>query len=426
MVSKVAVKSLIRQTKGKKGRQVLSLLASYGLSIVLGMGTSVINTRLLGADGFGDYKFVQSVFDFLMVFFSVGIFHTGGRLIAHNKYKGIKSQLIGTLYIITSIISIAFILVTLVVSYAQERIFDNDLGPVIRMALPLLFVFPFKVGIIKFLEGDNKIYGLSAFDIAPKASYLVILLILGYFATVSVESALMVFLMANAAAVVAMTPVLKPKFEEVRKHVKTILRENKSHGYHIYIGSLISNGSMQFGTFAISYYLDNTSVGFFNLANTIAVPLSMVPQAVGTAYFKEFANLSKIPNKVVYSTLGVSIGAFLIFVLLIKYVVVLLYSEEFLPVVPLIYIISFSYVIQGFFLVLNRFLSAHGIGKDLRNASFARGAVNILGFIFLTKLYGTVGASVTLLLANIAYMTYLFIKYRQFVRGELVSDLDEE
>ncbi len=425
MVSKVQFKSLLRQTRGKKGKQIVSLLTSYGLGIVLGMGTSVVNTRILGAERFGDYKFIQSIFDFLMVFFSVGIFHTGGRLIAYQKYEKDKPQIIGTLYIITGIISFAFIVATLVVSYVQEDIFDNRLGATIRLCLPLLFVFPFKVGMIKFLEGDNKIYSLSAFDITPKALYLVVFLGIGYFATVSVEVALIVYLVTNAIAIVAIAPVLKPKFTRIKAYTKTILKENKHHGYHIYIGTLVSNGSMQFGTFAISYFLDNTNVGFFNLANTIAVPLSMVPQAVGTAFFKEFANLNKIPNKVFYATLGVSVGAFLLFVGLIKFVVVLLYSEEFLPVVNLVYIISFAYLIQGFFLVINRFLSAHGIGKDLRNASFARGFINIVGFLLLTKFYGTTGASFTLLLANIAYFSYLWVKYRQFVRGELVSDLKE-
>ena len=426
MATKTAIKSFIRQGKKEKIRQIGSLLVSYGLGLVLGIGTSVLNTRILGADGFGDYKFVLSIFGFLMVFFSVGIFHTGGRLIAHKKYEDVKPQLIGTLYVITGIIAVGFIIANFAASYIQESIFDNDLGYLIRLFLPLLFVFPFKEGIIKFLEGDNKIYGLSAFDIAPKIFYLVVLLAVGYFFTIGVEGALAIFLVANALAVIAMTPVLKPKFKNIRTHASVLLKENKTHGYHIYIGALISNGSMQIGTFAISYYLDNTNVGFFNLANTIAVPLSMIPQAVGTAFFKEFANLKEIPKKVVYATLGVSLLAFVVFVASIKYVILFLYSEEFLPVVQLVYIVSFSYLIQGMFLVLNRFLSAHGIGKDLRNASFARGIVNIVGFLFLTKLYGTVGACFTLLLANTAYMTYLFIKYRQFVRGELVSDLEEE
>lgn len=425
MAPKTAIKSLISQSKGVKGKQILSLLASYGLGIGLGIGTSVINTRILGPDSFGDYKFIQNIFTFLMVFFSVGVFHTGGRLIAYQKYERVKPQIIGTLYVITGVISAAFILTTLFVSYAQDAIYDTELGHVVRLMLPLLFVFPFKTGIIKFLEGDNKIYALSAFDIAPKALYLIVLLVASYFIMIDVTSALAIFLVANALAVVAITPVLKPKFQQIKEHTKTILRENKGHGYHIYIGTLVSNGSMHLGTFVISYYLDNTNVGFYNLANTIAVPLSMVPQAVGTAFFKDFANLKKIPDKVVYSTIGISVAAFAAFVLVIKYVVVLLYSEEFLPVVPLVYIISFSYLIQGFFLVLNRFLSAHGVGKELRDASFARGLINTIGFVVLTKLYGTVGASITLVLANVIYFLYLLVKYRQAVRTNFGNGTEE-
>ena len=422
MPSISTIKSLVKQTKGVKGKQVLSLLASYGLGIGLGIGTSVINTRILGPDSFGDYKFIQSIFDFLMVFFSVGVFHTGGRLIAYKKYEQNRREIIGTLYVITGVIAVAFVLTTLAVSYAQDAFYGNNLGPVIRLMLPLLFVFPFKTGTIKFLEGDNKIYSLSTFSITPKALYLMALLVASYFTTVDVTTALVIFLVANAIALVVVVPVLKPKFHQIKENTKIILRENRGHGYHIYIGSLISNGSFQFGTFVISYYLDNTNVGFYNLANTIAVPLSMVPQAVGTTFFKDFANLKKIPDKVVYSTIAISVTSFLAFVLIIKYVVVLLYSEEFLPVVPLVYIVSFAYLIEGFLLVLNRFLSAHGIGKELRNASFARGFINIIGFVVLTKIYGTMGASCTLLVGSIVYFLYLYVKYRQFVNGTLTSD----
>lgn len=419
MASKTAIKSLINQSKGVKGKQILSLLASYGLGIGLGIGTSVANTRILGPDSFGDYKFVQNIFTFLMVFFSVGVFHTGGRLIAYQKYERIKPQIIGTLYVMTGIISAAFIIASLLVSYGQDAIYGNDLGRVVRIVLPLLFVFPFKVGIIKFLEGDNKIYALSAFDVTPKILYLLVLLLVSYFTTTNATVALAIFLIANAVAVVAITPVLKPKFEQIRKHTQTILRENRGHGYQIYIGSLISNGSLHLGTFVISYYLDNTNVGFYNLALTMAVPLSMVPQAVGTSYFKDFANLSKIPDKVVYSTIGISATAFVAFILMVKYVVVLLYSEEFLPVVPLVYIASFAYLLEGFLLVLNRFLSAHGIGKELKRASMARGTINIVGFVVLTKFFGTAGACVTLLIGSIVYFAYLYVKYRQFVNGTL-------
>ena len=96
MAVKTIIKSLVQQAKQQKGKQIISLLASYGLSLVLGIGTSVVNTRLLGADSgfffFFSFLFYFSIFSlFLMVFFSVGIFHTGGRLIAYKKIRESKA-----------------------------------------------------------------------------------------------------------------------------------------------------------------------------------------------------------------------------------------------------------------------------------------------------------------------------------------------
>jgi O-antigen/teichoic acid export membrane protein len=392
------------------------MLTSSALGVGLGILTSVINTRLLGPEAFGDFKFIQSIFNILMVFFSLGVFHTGGRLIAGKEFEGLRKGIIGALFFLTSLISLAFVLTVFLSSYIQEAIFDNNLGPIIRYAAPLSFVFVFKVALDKFLEGDNKINELAVFQILPKLLYIVVIFIVSQFFDLNVTIVLAVFLLTQLISTLYGTRKFSISFTKLREPIKNILQENKLHGFQIYIGALVSNGTLHFSSFIIAYFLSNTEVGYFNLANTIAVPLSMIPQVVGTAYFKDFANSNKISNKVIWTTLAVTLVSFVIFIALIKYVIIFLYSEEYLEVVTLLYYISFAYVIQGMYLVLNRFLSAHGIGKELKNASFIRGGINILGFIILVKILGTIGACITLVFSNLSYFLYMWYKYKEFVK----------
>ena len=392
------------------------MLASSSAGIIVGVLTSVINTRLLGPEAFGDFKFIQSIFNILMVFFTVGIFHTGGRLIAGREFASMRKEIIGGLFFLTTLISVGFIVAVIFTSYIQELIFSNGLGTVIRYIAPLSFVFVFKVALDKFLEGDNKIHELAIFQLMPKVLYILVVLAVSVFAEINVFIVLLLFLLTQLITVIYGTKKFDISFAKLRSPINYILNENKEHGLQIYLGALVSNGTLHFSSFIIAYFLSNTEVGFFNLANTIAVPLSMIPQVVGTAYFKYFANSDRIPNKVIYSTLVVTLLSFVCFILLIKYVIIFLYSEEYVPVVELLYYISFAYVIQGLYLVLNRFLSAHGIGRELRNASFIRGGINIIGFIVLVKYFGTVGACITLVVSNVSYFLYLYFKYKYFVR----------
>ncbi|WKN30493.1 oligosaccharide flippase family protein [Porifericola rhodea] len=406
---------VVEQTKSKKFKQILSMLTSSALGIGLGIGTSVINTRLLGPESFGDFKFIQSIFNIMMIFFSVGIFHTGGRLIADKQFQHIRKKIFGGLFGLTFLISGLFIATVFVSSYVQEYIFDNNLGYIIRYAAPFTFVFVFKIALDKFMEGDNLIHELAIFQIAPKVLYVVFILIASLVLELNLMIVLGVFLLTQLVSTVYGYSKFSPDFSGFSETSKLIFAENKDHGFQIYIGALVSNGTLHLSSFIIAYYLDNTNVGYFNLANTIATPLSMIPQVVGTAYFKDFANSDRIPKKVISSTILISLLAFGAFILMIKYVIVFLYSEDYLPVVTLIYYISFAYVIQGLYLVLNRFLSAHGIGRELKNASFIRGAVNIIGFVVLIKLIGTVGACITLVFSNVSYFLYLAIQYKNFV-----------
>ena len=47
-------------------KQVLSLYGSLAISLILGIAVSVFNTRLLGAELYGDFKFIQGFWRLLM------------------------------------------------------------------------------------------------------------------------------------------------------------------------------------------------------------------------------------------------------------------------------------------------------------------------------------------------------------------------
>ncbi|MEK6481258.1 oligosaccharide flippase family protein [Catalinimonas sp. 4WD22] len=417
MPAKTTLEKAWKKVNSKSGRQIFSLLGSNVLVIVLGVVVSIINTRLLGPEAYGDYKFIQSLWGFILILLTGGAFNTAGRLVALNEYQGRKKELLGGIFTVSGATCFLFMIVVLVASYIQENIYDNGLGETIRLLLPVVFFFPFKEILERILEGDNRIYDLSAYRLSQKILYIIPTFLIGYFSTLTLELSLLIHLLAIAIFLPYVYISMKPKFKNLKKSFMVIKEENAKHGFPIYIGSLASNGSQHLSAFTISYFLDNVSVGYFALSNTIATPLMMIPQTIGTTSFKKFANSKSIPVKTVLATIAVSIIALVAFNIIVKYVILFVYSDEYLPVLPYVRLVSLSYVIQGFCFFINRFLSSHGRGKELRNASFVRGGINILGFIVLVKYFGIDGACITLIISNAVYLTTLYFQYKRYIRS---------
>ena len=413
IIKDVNFKNLLEK---KKAKQVSALYGSMVFGILISIGVSVVNTRLLGPQQYGDLKFLQNLFALIVTFLTLGIFISGSRILAQRKNENINYQLIGALLIFAAAISIVLIIVLFIFSFFEERLFQNELGRIIRIFSPLLFVFPFNLCLEKIMQGDNKIYELSIFRVGPSVLYILIAIPFNYFVSLSLTSALAIQFLSFALIILIMIISFKPKFKNLKKNVSNIWQQNKTYGFQVYIGVLAGVASAKLGGLSIGYFIDNTNVGYFSLALALTMPLRMIPSAVGTTFFKDFANRNSIPEKATVFTLILSIIALFFFVMLIKKVILLLYSSEYIAVVPLAYIVSIGSIFHGIGDYINRFLGAHGKGKELRNGALAVGVSNILGYIVLVHIFGTKGAAATTMISGLIYcymMYFFYMKYRK-------------
>ena len=399
----------------KRVKQVGSLYLSMIISLIVGIGVSVVNTRLLGKEVYGDLKFLQNAFAFALTFVTLGLFYSGGRLVAKERNPGVKVQLFGNMFVIASLMSLLLTGVFLIFSYPQEQIFDNKLGYYFRLFSPLLLVFPFQMCIENILQGDNRIYTLSIFRLGPKVLYLASALIFTYFFAFTLISALFLHLLTILVLILIIGFRLKPVLRRTSKVFKAIWSENKTYGFPVYTGAITSTASTQIAGFTISYFIDNTNVGYFYLAVTATMTLSMIPSTAGTTFFKDFVDMDRIPRTVFLTTLMITLLALAGFLLIIKPVVIFLYTEEYISVVSLAYYMAFAATFQGLGDFFNRFISAHGYGNKLRNSSFIIGAFNILGYTLIVLKLGVEGAVITRLLAGVLYfglMLRIYTKIR--------------
>ena len=188
---------------------------------------------------------------------------------------------------------------------------------------------------------------------------------------------------------------------------------NKEYGFHLYLGQIADQSTYQLDRIFISYFVNTTQLGFYTLAMAITSPMVGLSQALSMSLFKRFVDMKRIPKKVIWYNFLWLASCVIGLTIFGKFIVVLLFTEKFLPVVPLIFPLALASFFQGMYQPYNMFFAAKKKGKWLRNLSFIMSIVNFFGNIILIPIWGTYGAAVVTILANgYFYISCLWYYYR--------------
>ena len=399
----------------RRFQQVLALYSSLITGLLVSIAVSVINTRALGADFYGDYKFLQAISMFVVSLSTLGIFVSTGRILAELNEKTERRAIIGASSIIMLFIFVVFSIGFWVFSYYQYDYFDRDLGWLIRLSLPLTYGYILKIYLENVLKGVNGIFSLAFTRVAPNIFYLLYAAIMVANDALDLTSAYLGFIFCTAAALTIILLQLRPVFSNIRTNITRILTETREYGFNVYLGILASVASIQLGGVMVAYFLDTRSAGFFLLARTITMPLVQISTSIGTAFFRSFAKKEFIPRRVMFGTLGMGAGILIVFILIIGDFVNLVYPPEFQPIIRLCYIMALGATLQGIAGMINNFLCARGHGAYSRNASFARGFINCIGYTLGIQYYGITGAACTVLASGLFFLLAMLYYYRKAV-----------
>ena len=385
------------------------------LAIVVGFLISIFNSRILGPENFGNYKFIETVARFIASLVSVGVFISITRLLAINTNQDKERKYIGLFTVIFGITSVIGILLFLGFSIIQPYYFDDNLQNLLQKYFFIVPVILGHLALAQILKGLHKIYTISFISIVPPLSYLLFIYIINEFIPVNIGWVLLTYYGILMISFTVIIIWLKPDFGFTKPLVKELLHENKFNGRPIYYGSLAGVATTNIAGLSLSYFMDNTQVGFFTLALTICSPMLVIPSVLGTIYFKQFATIEKIPKKVFYFSILGTLLALVIFYSLIEPVIVTFYTKEYLPVVDISKYLIIGFIFHGVGDIFNRFLGAKGKGRLLRNAAYLVGIINIVGYTLFIKFFNVNGAILTRILASGLYFMLMTRYYRNFI-----------
>ena len=321
--------------RSKTVRQTFMLYSTQLIAIPIGVITSSTTTRTLGPDNFGIFSFYSTIIGFSVLFFRFGFASSGGLLIARENHESKIQKLIGSMTVIFILIGAGYSLFIFGFSFFVDDIFKTNIGYILKWAAIPLVAAPFQFMIGSITQGSNKIWILSLYQIMPKALSLMGMLALLAFSRLNVVSLIMLGLGVSTLYDLFVIGRLKPSFDDLRSNVRKIWSKNKKYGLHLYSGQIVDQATYRLDGILVSYFVNTTQLGFYNLSKTLISPMSMLSSSLSISLFRRFAYQERIPKKIIYFNFLWLIVCFAGITLIGKYVVIFLFSERFLSVTHL-------------------------------------------------------------------------------------------
>ena len=417
------MKSPLKLFSGPEARSARQALVLYGATlfgVLLGILSSVVNTRFLAPSEYGDVRYVQNLIGYVATFLFIGHFFAGSRLLAVSKGEGGARRIRGALVLLALGLSLVLMASTALLGLFHSR---HDLVVLFLLSVPVCLQ-PLLYNYIYFvLPGDNQIWRVALSRFLPALLYVPAAYWL-YSAT-GASSQKMVLLQWGIATAVFIVIIAstRPRFAGSRPVFADLRRENREYGRQLYLSQLIAVATNNLAGVTLGLFnADNATVGFYTLALTVTFPISTLPAIVGTTYFKQFASQPRIPRKVLRITFLATAATGLAFVLLIKPLVVFLYTEQYRIVGVFAQWMTLSFCLHGLGDMFNRYLASHGQGRPVRNASLACGILKLVGFTLLVWLWDTTGALITLTVSEGVYFLVLWIYYGRIVKQSATDE----
>lgn len=416
--------------KHEKVRQIVILYLVNILGIPLGIFTSIVITKYLGAEIYGDYSLIINIFSFSLVLFTFGFFQAGNRALVLNQDKEKAREIYGAVLVLLFFLFILMSICLSIYGILDLNLKTKQLTNIFLFFLPFGWIFLLTNYFETLFQADNRIYDLAKTRLYPKIGFFIsALVIYFFFSKIEINKLVVVlslYLVTFLIVYLATLRRIKISFRGLKTNIKEVWGYNKSFGFDVYIGSVLSVGLTSLSGVIISYFgEDNTGVGFYTLALTFASPLTLIPNVIATTHYKEFALQNKIPTKLTFLTIGLTTTTLLLLWAIVGPFILFFYGASFSPVIQLNLIVSTGIAFHGLADYYNRFLGAHGQGKSLRNGSIFVGlSILTMNLVFI-PLWDETGAAVAKLVSGIIYfanMYYYYSKLKRSLNTKLINE----
>ena len=373
--------------------------ASSFLSLLLGVGTSVVLARTLGPEGRGIYALAMLLPSLIVTFGNLGIGPATVYYVARGEFR--CQEILGNNVLLSvGIGSLGFLAGLVVVLFFRENVFPGVALGYLLLALVLVPVEVFFSYVRYVLLGAQRIKEFNYVQIAQSALFLgfVALALLGLKAGVTgaILAGLFTWLAIDAlvfhlARRVAGGVDLKPNISYMKRAT--------TYGVQAHLANILGFLNYRVDMFLVNGFLGPAAVGLYAVGVGLVEKLWMVSHAASTVLFprvaaekeenrrKEFTPL--VARTVLWTT---ALGALLL-ALFSRWIVLLFYSEAFLPAVGALQSLLVGIVALSAWRVLANDIAGRGFPGLNIYTGLAAVVTNVALNLLWIPRYGIIGAA---------------------------------
>ena len=419
-----------RYKSNKHLRQSVTLMLWNFLSMPLAFVTNIVITRYMGAKDYGDYLYVQKVFDFAYIVLGFGVLQSINRAVLLAKDKG--EQRIREYYgsgFICLLVVYAIICVSLYAfSFISPNIKAKGLFDIMLCVIPFSLIHFTMTFYEQVFPASNRISELIIQRYVPRICLFVLAVVL-YLVVKKVDLGISpvfvvwtIFWGTQALVYLYVFIRIKPSFKNAKQNIRDIIKIDKEFGIQVYFGNLFSTAFTALMPIFLSFFgEDNAGVGFYSLSLMLSQPLSFIPVVVAVSHYQKFADYKAIPRKLMMTTFLISVSAMLFLWIIVAPFINVFYTPDFSPVIYLTIISSLGTLLYGISDFFSRYLMAQGKGKPLRNSSFIVGFTTLALSVALIPWIHETGAAITHVGAGLIYFFIILYYYKKCVNENKVK-----
>ncbi len=307
-------------------------------SMVLGLATSIVVARALGAEARGIYAVAVLLPSLIVTFLSGGISSALVYYTARGEFSLIESIHSSIIFsLITSAIGI--ILGLALTIFAHNLLFPGIPTPVLLLTLILVPITFFRDNSMTIFQGiqDFRAYNLVA--IIPQGMIFLLTLVLVWWLQTGVEGAAFAVIAGNFVSLVMVYMLLSRRIQPGSvfpiRIQKGKLYQLLSFGLRAHFSTIVAFLNYRSDVFLLNLLVSKTSVGLYDVAVSLGERLWVISGAVSMVIYPRVASLENESDKreltvfVTRALFWFNLIISLVIYVLAEWVIVLLYGEDF-------------------------------------------------------------------------------------------------
>ena len=374
-------------------------MAAQVFNLVVGTLVSIIVARILGPAGRGVYALVLLLYLLIVAFINLGIGPATIYYVAREEFS--RQEIVGNNILLSLGIGVFGIAIGLVIIFFWGEVLFPNIA--VHYLIGVLFFIPLNLFfsyLVYVLLGSQRIVTYNYVLMARPLFLFIFTVLLLWGAKAGIAGALIAELFTWVILDVLVFQIVRtmvggvafrPNFRYIKKAV--------GYGIRAHLSNVLAFLNYRLDTFLVNSYLDATQVGLYAVAAGLAERVWMISRSASTVLFPKIAatvqeeQRKNLTPLVARTVLWASIFAVVVLGVSAHWIILLLYSDAFLPATRALQSLLLGIVT----LSVSRVLANDIAGRGAPQLNLYRGIVTVvtnvtLNIVWIPR-YGIVGAA---------------------------------